>query len=220
MNYQQLVDHLFSIADQKYASFSKSLSNSDYQVIGIKIPILRNIVKEHKKDDELLVKDYILGQYLEIDFIYFGLSLVRLDNIDAQLTFLKQNIKKAKSWVITDTISSYVRKCPFEKYWDFYLSLYHSKHTYDRRFAYVLGLKHYQDERILGVLDKLTLNEEYMVMMSEAWLLATIAINYPNQIFDYLSNCSDLTLKRKAISKICDSFRFDESTKNHFKSLR
>jgi len=220
MNYQQLLEHLFSIADQKYADFSKSLSNSDYQTIGVKIPLLRSIIKEHKKDSDLLVKDFILGQYIEIDFIYFGLSLSRLDNVDAQLDFLKRNIKKAKSWVITDTITSFIKKCPFEKYWNLYLSLYQSKHTYDRRFAYVLGLKHYKDERILDVLNHLTTNEEYMVMMAEAWLLATIAISYPNQIFDYLSNCSDLTLKRKIISKICDSFRFDEITKNHFKSLR
>ena len=220
MNYHQLVDHLFSNANQKYADFSKSLSNSDYQVIGIRIPLLREIVKEHKNDDDLLPIDFKLGQYLEIDFIYFGLSLSRLKTIDDQLAFLKTNIKKAKSWVITDTISPYLKKCPFEKYWDLYLALYQSKHTYDRRFAYVLGLKQYRDERILQVLPKLTLNEEYMVMMAEAWLLSTVAITYQDQIFDYLKTCRDLTLKRKTISKIYDSFRFDEHSKNRFKSLR
>jgi 3-methyladenine DNA glycosylase AlkD len=59
-----------------------------------------------------------------------------------------------------------------------------------------------------------------MIMMAEAWLLATIAISYQDEIYDYLSKCQDQTLKRKTISKICDSFRFNEYAKNRFKSLR
>ena len=63
-------------------------------------------------------------------------------------------------------------------------------------------------------------NEKYMVMMSEAWLMATIAISYPDEIYNYLAKCDDITLKRKTISKISDSYRFDEDAKNRFKSLR
>ena len=66
---------------------------------------------------------------------------------------------------------------------------------------------------ILKVLDYIKHNEEYMVMMAEAWLLATAAICYPQEIFYYLKDKADLTLKRKTISKICDSFRFTDETK-------
>ena len=220
MTYQELEQHLLSISDKKFADFSKSLSNSDYISIGVKNPVLKEIVKSHINDEELRLEDFKLGTYLEVDFIYFSLALSRLKDIDKQLSFLKDNIHLAKSWAITDCVSTYIKKCTFEKYWDFHLSMYKSKYTYDRRMSYILGLKFYKDRRILKILERLTYNEEYMVMMSEAWLLATTAIAYPNEVYDFLKSCNDLTLKRKTISKISDSYRFDLSTKNKFKSLR
>ena len=220
MIYKDLEKKLFEISDRKFAEFSKSLSNSDYISIGVKNPVLRQIVKDEKDDLELKLEDFELGKYLEVDFIYFGLGMLRSKNVDEQLHFLKENIKKAKSWAITDTVSTYIKKCTFDKYWRFFLELYHSKYTYERRMSYILGLKFYKQKDILEILHHMNLDEEYMVMMAEAWLLATIATTYPNEIYDFLSNCEDITLKRKTISKISDSFRFDEETKNSFKSLR
>ena len=220
MNYQELKQSLLKIGDPKFRDFSKTLSNSDYQVIGVKNPALRELIKSHKNDADLRIDDFELGQYLEIDFIYFGLALTRLKTIDEQLSFLKENIKFAKSWAITDTLSTYLKKCSFEKYWDLFIDLYQSSYTYDRRLAYVLGLKHYQEPDILKVLSHLNYNEEYMVMMAEAWLLATIALKYSKEVYDVLKSCSDLTLKRKTISKIHDSYRFDDKTKERFQSLR
>ena len=220
MKYKEVEQYLIDISDQKFADFSKSLSNSEYISIGVKNPILRQIIKERIKDKELKTEDFVLGKYLEIDFIYFGLSLSRLKNIDEQLDFLKEKGKLAKSWAITDTLSTYLKKFTFDKYWPFFLSMYNSSFTYDRRLSYVLGLKHYKDKEILKILNYINLNEEYMVMMGEAWLLATIAIVYEKEVFDFLKNTDDIVLKRKTISKICDSFRFTEDSKNKFKSLR
>lgn len=220
MTYRELEQYLFSLGDPKFAAFSKSLSNSFYLSIGVKNPVLRKIIKEHVNDNELKIDDFILGKYLEVDFIYFGLALSRLKTIDEQLDFLFNHVRSAQSWAITDVLPSYLRKCSFEKYWSLFLKLYLSSYSYDRRFAYVLGLKFYQDERVLDVLNYLRPREEYIIMMAEAWLLATIAIIYPHQIYDFLKKSDDLSLKRKTISKICDSFRVDKQTKEKFKRLR
>lgn len=220
MNYQELEKHLRDISDAKYASFSKSLSNSEYISMGVKIPVLKALVKEHVKDDELKTKDFKLGKYLEVDFVYFALSLARCKNIDEQLKFLEDNIGKAKSWAVTDCLTSYLKKLTFDKYWRFFLKNRDVSYVFTRRMAFVLGLKVYKEKGIVDVLPYMRKNEDYMVMMAEAWLMATIAIVYENEVFDYLSTLDDLTLKRKTISKICDSFRFNEQSKNRFKSLR
>ena len=177
MKYCELEEYLFSIKDSKYADFSKSLSNSDYLVIGVKIPVLREIIIKHKLDDELNPEEFVLGKYLEVDFIYFGLSLLRLKTVGEQLLFLKEKIKLAKSWAVTDTISNFIKKTSFDEFYDFFLFAYKSKHTYLRRMGYILALKQYKNKEILKVLPLMTLNEEYMVMMAQAWLLATIATN-------------------------------------------
>ena len=220
MKYEELLNHLFEIADKKFADFSKSLSNSDYISIGVKNPVLKQLVKDHIKDEELKTEDFELGKYLEVDYIYFGLSLKRLNKIEEQLEFLEKNIYKAKSWAITDTASTYLKKLSFDNYWKFFKATNDSKYTFTRRMAYILGLKVYKEKEILKVLDYIKPNEEYMVMMAQAWLLATIAICYPDEIFEYLSSKADITLKRKTISKMCDSFRIPNDVKDKFKSLR
>ena len=220
MNYAQLEKYLFEICDQKFANFSKSLSNSEYVSIGVKNPVLRQIIKEHKDDVKLKTEDFKLGRYLEVDFIYFGLSLVRCKTVDEQLNFLLKEIKNAKSWTITDCVTTFLKKVSFSQFEDFFMKSYSSKYTYQRRMAYVLALKQYKEKDIVKILKYIQFNEEYMVMMAEAWLLSVIAITNEDKVFDYLKNCPDLTLKRKAISKINESFRFSQISKERFKSLR
>ena len=220
MTYKELEKYLENNANKKFADFAKTVSNSEYLVFGVKNPVLRQIVKEHVKDEEMRLEDFKTGKYLEIDFIYFGLALSRCKNIDEQLEFLKQNIKKAKSWAITDTAATYLKKLTLDKYWSFFLKLVKSPFIYDRRMAFIVGLKLAKDKNILKVTEYIQKDEEYIVMMGEAWLLATVAIYYPNEVYDYLLKCDDLTLKRKVISKMVDSFRIDETTKERFKGLR
>ena len=220
MTYKELEKYLENNANKKFADFAKTVSNSEYLVFGVKNPVLRQIVKEHVKDEKMRLEDFKTGKYLEIDFIYFGIALSKCKNIDEQLDFLKQNIKKAKSWAITDTAATYLKKLTFDKYWSFFLKLVKSPYTFDRRMAFVVGLKLAKDKNILKVTEYIQKDEEYMVMMAEAWLLATVAIYYPNEVYEYLLKCDDLTLKRKVISKMVDSFRIDATTKERFKGLR
>lgn len=220
MKYIELEKYLFEIRDDKFASFSKSLSSSDYQSIGVKNPTLRQIIKDHKNDLELNPDDFVLGNYLEVDFIYFGLSLIRCKDTESQLKFLRDKIHLAKSWAITDTMSTYIKKMNFEEYWKTFLYFYKSNHIYDRRMGYVLGLKFYKDSKILNILNYIHLNDEYMVMMSEAWLIATIAISFPEEIYHFLEKCKDITLRRKTICKINESYRINDTYKVKFKSLR
>lgn len=220
MTYYELAEYLFSIQDKKHAEFAGNLSNSDYVTIGVKNPILRNLIKEHYKDADLRLDDFEHSKYLEVDFIYFGVGLKRCKTIEEQLEFLDKNIKYAQSWAITDTINHSLEKCPFDFFWKFFLTHYNSDHIYTRRFSYILGLKFYRDEKILQIFNYLNEFDEYMVMMAEAWLLQTIATVYPEKVFDLLKTLKDEKLKLKTISKISDSFRFADEQKEHFKSLR
>ena len=220
MHYNQLVDFLKTKSDEKFAKFSKTLSNSDYIVIGVKNPVLRQFIKEHINDSELVLEDFEIGKYLEVDFIYFGLGINRQKTNKDKLSFLLEKIKYARSWAITDTASTYFKKLSFEEYEKFFLKTYISKFLYERRMAYVLDLKVYKEKEILKILSLIKQNEEYMVMMAEAWLLSSIAIIYPQEVYDFLLKIKDETLIRKTISKISDSYRFDEKIKLKFKELR
>lgn len=220
MKYSELTEYFFARRDVKYAEFTQPLSNSTYEYIGIRLPDLQKFTKEHKCDTELNPDDFILGKYFEIDYIYFCLSIARLQTVDEQFDFLREKSKYALSWCITDSFSTFMKPSPYEKYMKYFLDTCNSEYTYTRRSAYVLGLKHYRDKEILDTLKFINKDEEYMVMMSQAWLMATVAICFPDEIFDYLSKTDDVVLKRKTISKICDSRRIDPVKKEKFKTLR
>ena len=95
MTYKELEKYLEENGNKKFAEFSKTISNSEYLVFGVKNPVLRQIVKEYVKDEEMRLEDFKTGKYLEIDFIYFGLGLSRCKDVDKKLDVLKQNIKSA-----------------------------------------------------------------------------------------------------------------------------
>ena len=220
MDYYHLVSFLESIKDDKLASFSKKLSNSDYLFYGIKIPILRKIIKERKLDKELDLKEFVLGEFFEIDFLYFGLSLININDINSQLSFIQKEIHKAKSWMVTDSVPSFISKYDFDTYFSFFLKTYNSKEEYERRISYVLGLKLSKEKEILSILEYMNKEDTYIVEMAKAWLLATIAITYPMEVYDFVSKNKSSLLKRKTISKIVESYRISDSLKNDFKKLR
>lgn len=220
MKYKDLLPFLEKQSDKKFAEFSKSLSNSEYISIGVKNPVLRAFIKEHKNDPEMILDDFEIGRYLEIDFIYFGLALLRAKTIEEQFDFLLHRMRFGKSWVLTDCSQTYMKKCSFETFRRFFNMMIKSKYVFDRRFAYVFAIKFAKLPEICTVFPSILENDDYMVMMGEAWFLATVAIYYPDEVYSLLRNLKDINLKRKTISKINESFRIDQSNKNRFKELR
>ena len=219
MTYTGYLQLLFRQGDKAYAAFSQPLANSSLTVIGVRIPILRQLIKTHCTDTDLRLSDLELGKYLEVDFSYFALGLLRCKNTAEQLNFLSANLSYAQSWIITDMLNSYLKKATFEDFWSFFLAHHCDEHVYTRRFAYVFGLKFYRDQRILQVLPYLKSDTTYMVYMGQAWLLATVAIAYPDAVYNFLVTAS-AELKAKTISKIRDSFRINEKIKARLVALR
>ena len=220
MKYNELLDLLLSMRDEKYAAFQKPLCNSDYEIIGIRIPVLKKIAKEHYKDKDLDMSLFEHHHYLEVEMIYFIFGMLQNKSIDDKLNFILENVKYADSWMITDTPNGYLKDLDFERYFEFFKKTYLSNHVFTRRIAYILGLKVYRDNRILQILELLKDDQEYMVTMGQAWLLASMAICYPEEIYNYLNESKNITLRKKTISKIVDSFRISDEYKIKFKGLR
>lgn len=220
MDYKALKNELFSIKDDAFAAFNKSLCNSDLEVIGIRTPIMKDYIKKHYKDEDLRLSDFEVGKYLEIDEMYYSIALKRCETASEQLAFLKKTSKHMRSWCVTDTCPQYMKDYPFSEFYKFFIETYNAKDIYTRRLAYVMAMRFRHDREVLTILNHIRENDDYMVMMGEAWMLATVAIDYPQEILDFLTNLSDATLKRKTISKIVESFRIKEEYKSKFKELR
>lgn len=64
-------------------------------------------------------------------------------------------------------------------------------------------------------------DDEYYVIMAEAWLISYLGIYNPDKTLEYLkSKPLEYNIVGKSIQKICDSFRVSEENKNRFKEVR
>ena len=221
MNYDEFKNLLFENRDEKNAAFVTKLANTDYRVIlGIKSPVLQKIVKNHYRDEELVFEKGRDFEVLEVVCSYFYISLLRIKDFKGQLDFIEDNLKYARSWIVTDGLNHYLRKPDFELFEKAFDRLSVSEHEYARRYAYVLAMKFQKEERIVSFFDKFRFFEPYMTMMGQAWLLSCVAIWYEDETYSFLKGMEDTKLKLKTISKISDSFRFSQESKDRFKALR
>ena len=220
MDYKSLKNELFRVKDEAFAAFNEPLSNSDLIVIGIRTPLMKSYIKKLYNDEELKLEDFEVGKYLEIDEMYFSIGLKRCKTYQEQLKFLKKNGKYMRSWCVTDTCPQYVKDLPFSDFYKYFLDTYNDSWIYTRRLAYVLGMRFRKDKEVLTLLNHIRENDDYMVMMGEAWMMATVAICFPQEIYDFLLTLKDEKLKRKTISKIVESFRISIEYKTKFKELR
>ncbi len=64
-------------------------------------------------------------------------------------------------------------------------------------------------------------DEEYHVIMGEAWLISYLAMCDANRTYTYLQNCDlKYNIVGKGIQKICDSYVVSGEDKERFKGLR
>jgi 3-methyladenine DNA glycosylase AlkD len=184
-------------------------------------PHVHAVVKEYRQDRSLPLASFPLDESVELTLTYFLLSLYRLPSFLEQMAFLEKKLFAAQSWIITDTLGMALKKNVGKDFHPFYLAFTTSKETYKKRFAYVQALRYYREPDVSFFLKHLQVDEEYYVMMGQAWMLATFAINHFQEVVAFLQNKDcPLPLKRKTISKCCDSYRLSAEEKEILKSLR
>ncbi|MCR5514407.1 MAG: DNA alkylation repair protein [Bacilli bacterium] len=220
MDYFALKKLLFDSADNKNMEFAKKVFNTSYKIVGLMTPTLKKLIQEHYKDEDLKLSDFEVGEYQEIDIFYLATALKRAKSYKEQMEFLKKNLYFVKGWAVTDVLNQYLKKATFAEYFPYFGHFAKCKSTYEARFAYIGMLRHYESPEIERIVPFLRYNEEYMIMMAEAWLLATAAIKHSGFVYGLLKDMDDEVLKKKTISKMVESYRISKEDKERFKALR
>lgn len=198
-----------------------NMVGTSLQTAGLKISKVKQCIKKYCKDDLLNLDDFPLAESVELTLCYFSIGLLRCKSFDEQMRFLDKNLKYADSWIITDHCPQYIKKSTYLEYKPYFLKFSKSKEEYKRRFSYVYLIKFYKDIKVKEFEEYIFNDERYYVYMAEAWMLATFAIFDEEGVFSYLNKeNADVKLKRKTISKMCDSYRINKEIKEKFKALR
>jgi 3-methyladenine DNA glycosylase AlkD len=194
---------------------------TDLKTAGLTIPRVKKVVENHRKDSRLDLEEFPLDETVELTLCYFLLSLRKQATFEKQMAFLQGKLRYANSWMITDSLPQVIGKAPLSSFLSYFKAFSHSRFVYERRFAYVFAMRYYKEKDIALFLEGIQPDESYYVMMAEAWLIATLGITHFAEVVSYLQKDEvPLALKRKAISKMRDSFRISEKEKEILKKIR
>ena len=217
---------LFSMQDLKYKEFHGSLCPDMDNIIGVRIPKLREYAKELYKCNNL--KDIkIEDKYYEelvIQGILIGFQTKA--PIEEVIKQVEEFIPKINSWAVCDTFCAGLKITKKYQTEMFKVIKEYLKSTqeYQVRFAIVMLLNYYINDQyidqVLQILDNVKL-DKYYVQMANAWAISICLIKYYNKTLDFLNTTKidDFTYN-KGIQKAIESYRITNEQKEYLRTLK
>ena len=224
--YKKFVEYLISLQDVKYKEFHSSLVlNSKYEIIGIRVPIMREIAKEIAKSDIEGFLKYVQNKYYE-EVMIQGLVISHIKDEKIFYKYFKKYIKQIDNWGLCDSFCNSIKivKKHEEKYFKESIKMALNESEFISRIGIVMILNHFISKDnlndIFDTLNKIQ-SDKFYINMAEAWLLCEMYIKYPKETTDFIkkNNLNKFT-QNKAISKIHDSYRVSKEEKELLNNYR
>lgn len=213
-------------AEEKYQKFSAKLLPPQIDLLGVRIPKLRQIAKEIAKVGK--AEDYLKIPLTELkyqeEFMLYSLLIAQSKSPD-KIEQIKNFVPYINSWAVCDVFCSSIKDAKKQQqlYWETFRPLTQSHKEYEIRFFYVMALSYFINETYLQKIFSLIRAQKYVGFydkMAVAWLLSMMYVKYPNETETFLQDTPlDKFVFQKSISKICDSFQVKKEAKIHLRTL-
>ena len=148
---EELREKLFSLADEKYKEFHGSLCPGTNNIIGIRVPILRNLAGSIAKEDwREYLKNAKDDYYEEVMLQGMVIGLAKME-FDERIEYVKEFIPKIDNWAVCDVTCAGFKftKKNMEEVWKFLKPYLASNKEFEIRFAVVMLLDFYITEEYL-----------------------------------------------------------------------
>lgn len=224
---QEIKEKLFQLSDKKYKEFHSSLCPGTNNIIGVRVPILRNYAKELSKQyniEELLKQ--IDNEYYEeimLQGMLIGLMKNDIEEIKKQI---ENFVPKINNWAICDVFCSglKVTKKYKKEIWQTLQKYLKSSKEFEIRFGVVMILNYYIEEEYLEkdfrIFDNIK-NQEYYAQMAIAWAVSIACIKFYDRTIKYLEkNKLDKFTYNKAIQKAIESYRITYKQKEELRKMK
>jgi 3-methyladenine DNA glycosylase AlkD len=219
-------ERLFELAEEDYRKFSSSLIPGEDKLLGVRLPLLRELAKEIARGDWRNYLDSALDEYYE-EIMLQGLVIGYAKSSPEEiLKYTECFIPKISNWGVCDSFCTGLKlskKHP-DMVWDFIQPYLRSDREFEIRFAVIMMLAHFIDDehidRVIASLDGIR-HEGYYVRMGAAWAISVCFVKYPEKTMQYLkiSRLDDFTYN-KSLQKILESYRVDQDAKAVIRSMK
>lgn len=217
---------LFALQDLEYQKFHSSLCPNVSNIIGVRIPEIRLLVKKLLKEDYKFYLDNVTNNYYEETMIEGLLIVTSKMSLEEKLNYLEKFIPKIDNWAVCDTVCSSfkINDGDLDIVWKFITKYKNSKNEFCLRFMIVMMMNYYlidkYFDRIIVIIDKINV-EYYYTNMAIAWLISFAYIKNKEKTLIYLNNNNlyDFTYQ-KSLQKIIESNRVSKEDKDFIRTLR
>lgn len=244
---KQVQERILELAEPSYRQFSSKLLPGTERIAGVRLPLLRKLVKQQLKQDWRGYLEEVFGSegqasgkasvsdggygYAEEEFfeevmfqgMLIGYAPLKLEE---RFFYLERFILKIDNWSVCDSVCTtmkFAKEYP-EETWDFLLKYVHSDEEYGIRFAVVMYINYFIREEyfkeVLRELNEIS-HPAYYVKMAVAWAVSMCYVFNTKETEVFLDTCKldDFTYN-KAIQKIVESRQVGKEEKEEIKKRK
>lgn len=221
-----IIERLYELQDIKYQQFhSKLVPNIPADsIIGVRIPLLKNLAKELYKDpakDDFMAK--LPHDYYEENQLHIMMICMEKD-FDKCIAQLEIFLPYADNWAVTDQSSPKCFKKKHEELLPIISKWLNSNHVYTARYAINIYMREFLgddfDTKYVDMISSIR-SEEYYLNMMVAWYFATALAKQYDAVLPYIvEHKLDKWTHNKAIQKAIESYRVSDEHKAYLRTLK
>lgn len=224
---QEVQKDLLNLADEKYNEFQSGLCPGIDNIIGVRLPVLRNYAKE--LSNKIDIKEYleieVMDYYEEIMLQGMLIGLLK-ENFNTIKKYIVEFVPKINNWAVCDSFCAGLKitKKNKEEMWQFIQPYLKLDKEFEIRFGVVMLLDYYivedKIEQVLSILNEIH-HEGYYVKMAVAWAISKCYIKFPTETMKLIkeNNLDDYT-HNKAIQKVKESYCVTKAEKEQLEKLK
>lgn len=223
---KEIEKRLFALSDEKYAAFQAKLTPNvaPELFIGVRVPEVRKLAKELKKD---AVAEVFLGvlphKYYDENMLH-GLLISEIKDYDEVIRQIDRFLPFVDNWAVCDTMSPKVFKKHKTELINKIKTWAEAKETYAVRFGIEMLQSHFLDDDFKPEyleIPAAVKSEEYYVNMMVAWFFATALAKQWDSTVPYIEkNRLAVWTHNKTIQKAVESYRITEEQKAYLRTLK
>ncbi len=206
-------------ADKKFQKFSASLTPGAQNIIGVKVPLVKQFAKALAKQNitsqDILFKEDIFEELLLEGFL---IAYAKTD-FETFVKEIKTFVPKINNWAHCDLFCSALKRIKKNEdyFFDFIQPYLKSKQEFKVRFGLVILLGYFvKKEKLSFIFETLDnfKHDGYYAKMAAAWLLSVCFVKFPKETFNYAKNSKlDAWTFKKGIEKTKQSLRVPHELK-------
>ena len=223
---ENLREYLYEAVDEKYREFHSSLCPNVNDILGVRIPKLREIAKTIAKDNPIEFLEKYVCEFYEEKMIYGLVIGYMKSDLETRIKYLNKFVPMIDNWAVCDCACSTYKftQKNMEEMFEYIKKYVFSNKEFEVRFACIMLMDYFLIDEYIDEVFQIFNNiklDKYYVEMAIAWAISEAFIKIDKKTREFLANNTlSVNTFNKALQKIIESNRVDDKTKDEMRKMK